>query len=715
VARAAGAGPTARPTRRGVLAAAGAALASGVLAGCGAQAALAPRPAARAPVVLSLLPPLCWPGGVGPTLWGVLYAAMEPFRRAHPGVEVRLFGNQGYQGATQAAMLAGQGPDVFADWILPPFVEHGLALDLTPLLRRDGLDLGVFAPGQLAPLREVSGFGPAGPGALCALPAFLRTEAYAVNLSVLEDLRLPRPEPGWTVGEWTRLWERAAVPPSRGRRARYGTDLDNGGYQYGYDGVTPYRLWGYGGEYVDPSDPTRCYLASPGSIAAGTLRYQLLWDGVAGWGDFARGEVVCTHATCTCGSQAAEAATWRGFDWDYFPDPVWPVRRASYAGSDFLAIWSGTRHPEAAWELLKWLAFSSAWQRVVMRTSLSGPNQPRLWDEWAAVIRAFAPPLARKNLDAFVVPVQEGAPYAGRAFRYADAEVKAVLAEYGALLATRRVGVAEAFRAMAAAIDGIQARAARAAAPAASVASFLASVARADRDPAAAVFPPPPRLGMGSPPVPAPGLVRVVAGGHRVTLVGEGAGVAGDADSMTFAAQAWVRGTGRFVCRLVSVAARGADHLADGAKIGLLARSDLSSMAAEIGVEVAMGRGVHVHTRPFPGTALGDHRPPSDVQATGLLGKDVILRPDSRPASNYLLRPVWLRLDVEVNRWSAYTSLDGRRWTLALGPVGMGFLGCWVGVFATAHGGPAVVAVFDRLEGFRPLEAVAVGVVPAAS
>ena len=117
-----------------------------------------------------------------------------------------------------------------------------------------------------------------------------------------------------------------------------------------------------------------------------------------------------------------------------------------------------------------------------------------------------------------------------------------------------------------------------------------------------------------------------------------------------------------------------------------------------------------MHTRPFAGTSLGDHRPPSNSNPTGLIGKDVILRPAARPAGNYLLRPVWLRLDFEVDHWTASTSLDGTDWTQAYAPVGMGFLGCWVGVYATPHGGNNVLAIFDHLAGFQPDRFVTVGV-----
>lgn len=671
-----------------------------------------------APIVLSFLPSQSWPTAIGPTLWQVLYAGLAPFLARHRGIAIRLFANQGYQGATQAAMLAGAGPDVFSDWVLPPFVQNGLMLDLGPYLRRDHMDLGVFPSGQVSFFRQAGQFSPVQPDGLFAVPAYLHTEAYALNLTVLDGMGLPHPEPDWTVAQWTRLWEAVTIKPGRGRKRRFGTDLDDGGYGYGYNMITPYRLWGYGGEYVDPQDATRCYLASPGSLACGRARFQLLWDGVATLSGaasaFAAGRLVSTHHTCTCGSQVLEAEQWTDFHWDYFADPVWPARRASYASSDFYGIWSGTRHAEAAWLFLRWLAFGADWQRLLMRTALAGPNQARLWEEWTRVVRAFAPPLQYKNLNAFAVPVERDDPYFGRAFRYSGDAVQAVIQRYAPLLNGQQLTVDAAFREMAQQIDAVQ-RAGAAAAPGVALAATryrdevaAARVARSDGR--AWRFPAPPRTGLGTPAVAAPQLAWINRTSGSVTLIGEGGGVAGDSDSMTFACVANVASQGRFVCRLGLIAADQGTGLAAGAKIGLMARSDLSDMAAEVGIEVAMGRGVHMHTRAFPGTSLGDHRPPSPTARTGLIGQDVILRNAATAARNYLLRPVWLRLDFVIDRWLAYTSLDGSAWTQAFAPVGMGFVGCWVGVYATAHGGNNVLARFGQLAGFRPDTFVTVGV-----
>jgi len=206
--------------------------------------------------------------------------------------------------------------------------------------------------------------------------------------------------------------------------------------------------------------------------------------------------------------------------------------------------------------------------------------------------------------------------------------------------------------------------------------------------------------------VDAPQLLQVGPAG-RVALLGEGSGLTGGGDSLTFAGSPSRLSRATFVARLVSVSAAHGTGLADGAKIGLMARSDLSSTAGEFALGIAMGRGLHLMTRPFPGGQGGDNKPPAH---TDVVAGQPVLANDQAALSNYLLRPIWFKLELEVDRWTGYVSLDGRNWVPAYTPFGMGFVGAWVGLFATAHGGNPVRAVFDHLVGFSPSTVVTIGV-----
>jgi multiple sugar transport system substrate-binding protein len=66
------------------------------------------------------------------------------------------------------------------------------------------------------------------------------------------------------------------------------------------------------------------------------------------------------------------------------------VRRVTLATTDGFAIYAGTRHPEAAWELLKFLV-SREYGRAMARANFLQPARASLVDEWIQLIRTEFP------------------------------------------------------------------------------------------------------------------------------------------------------------------------------------------------------------------------------------------------------------------------------------------------------------------------------------
>jgi hypothetical protein len=141
-----------------------------------------------------------------------------------------------------------------------------------------------------------------------------------------------------------------------------------------------------------------------------------------------------------------------------------------------------------------------------------------------------------------------------------------------------------------------------------------------------------------------------------------------------------------------------------------MARANLGDAAPWAALEVALGRGVHFQARQVAFNGPSDQRPASPGAASGLVGANALLRDNTKPAANYLLRPIWLRLVLDVDQWTAFTSWDGRTWTPAGSPVLCAFVGAWVGLCVTSHAsGKFITATFDHLEGFSPAMVVQVG------
>ena len=72
------------------------------------------------------------------------------------------------------------------------------------------------------------------------------------------------------------------------------------------------------------------------------------------------------------------------------PFPAGPVRRVTLATTDGFGIYAGTKHPDAAWELLKFL-ISKDYGRAMARTNFLQPARASLVDEWAGFIRQEFP------------------------------------------------------------------------------------------------------------------------------------------------------------------------------------------------------------------------------------------------------------------------------------------------------------------------------------
>ncbi|MGH2542808.1 MAG: hypothetical protein ACRDIB_08425, partial [Ardenticatenaceae bacterium] len=71
------------------------------------------------------------------------------------------------------------------------------------------------------------------------------------------------------------------------------------------------------------------------------------------------------------------------------------------ATTDGYGIYAGTRHPEAAWELVKFLT-SKEYGRAMARANFLQPARASLVDEWANIIRQDFPEKAKDvNIAAF--------------------------------------------------------------------------------------------------------------------------------------------------------------------------------------------------------------------------------------------------------------------------------------------------------------------------
>jgi multiple sugar transport system substrate-binding protein len=76
------------------------------------------------------------------------------------------------------------------------------------------------------------------------------------------------------------------------------------------------------------------------------------------------------------------------------PFPAGPARRATLATTDGFGIYAGTRHPDAAWELLRFL-ISQEYGRAMAKAHFLQPARASIVDDWVAFVRAEYPDKAQ--------------------------------------------------------------------------------------------------------------------------------------------------------------------------------------------------------------------------------------------------------------------------------------------------------------------------------
>ncbi len=638
----------------------------------------------------------------------------EYFVAKHPGIDLKV--NFDFHGNSQgliAAMLAGSAPDVFEEYTnLPLLVSQGLLLDLSPYIQRDNLNLDQFLPGEINAFRALNATGAVGQ---YALPAYVHQFAMMVNLGVLDDLGLPYPSEQWDYSEAEKIWRAAAGTVPGSTTHRYGTN-----FLWQTEGPMSFYLHGWGGAYVDPQDPARCVLDQPQAMAAGQWIFGLIQDGVGtqnfspytdGGQHFRSGQLVSQWAG-TDSEMPEIAAGLRNVKFRFYPMPRWPRGWFTANANDFHAIWAGTRYPEAAWELERFLATDVNWQRALIKLYLAGPALNALWPEYIRTVEEYAPPLRHKNLDVFLLQVERRMPMFHAYFQFESDNAFLIVQKWTNRILSKQVSLEEGFSAAARevnAFEAVQRAAARSLQQAG--ATLTATIAREKADPNLVVAAPP-RAGEGTQATAAPKLVTASAGSYEIT--GLGSGLQGTADGGTFACAAWSRSRGRFICRVVAIANGDSPQgIASGAAVGLMARANLGSEAPEVALVIQSNRGIHFHSRPLAGLNVADQRPRN--YGGGLLPPQGLLHNGHKVHRNDLLRPVWLRLDQVANTWTAYTSLDGNAWTAAGIPVAVQADAFWIGLFVSPHDASfgdkpyTLRARFDHVSGFTPTTFVTIG------
>lgn len=282
--------------------------------------------------------------------------AVDGFRKLHPNITVKVTGNQTDDQLTNA-IRGGRPPDVVASFTtdnLGQFCESGAWQELTPLLKRDKIDLGIF-PKAVQDYTQYK-------GKRCALP--LLADAYGLyyNKKLMKGNAPPK-----TMSELADLAKKLTVRNPDGSIKVAGFMPSVQYYEHTPQHIAP----GFGVKWLT-DDGKANFSKDPAFKAYLKWSKDLLdWYGYDNAKKFMRsmGQEFEASNPFQKGKVAmAIDGEWRtkfieneapGLDYGTAPPPVADERAASY-GSGFtlgtiMGIPRGAKHSQAAWEFVKYL------------------------------------------------------------------------------------------------------------------------------------------------------------------------------------------------------------------------------------------------------------------------------------------------------------------------------------------------------------------------
>ncbi len=290
----------------------------------------------------------------------------------------------------QEAMLddlrAGTAADVFQGCCthLPTWAQMGYTLDLRPYVAAD-LERATIDDWDPAQYRALI----ARDGHQFALPKYHGALALYYNRDLFDQYGVDYPGWTWTADDYLTAMRQL----TRDRGAGKGGQLWGSMIDISWDRIQVY-VNGWGGHFVAPDDPRRCLMAEPEAMAAMEWLRDRIWRDHVMASTLDVQNMATRQAFISQKVAMVEDGSWAlkdilesaDFRVGVAPLPAWPAQRATLATTDGFAIYSGTQHPEAAWELLKFL-IGRDYGRAMIRANLLQPARASLIEDWQAVIR----------------------------------------------------------------------------------------------------------------------------------------------------------------------------------------------------------------------------------------------------------------------------------------------------------------------------------------
>ena len=345
---------------------------------------------------------MCMSGVVDEVWYG---ECLPYFNERYPHIKVDNVGGVSEEKLI-AAFVAGNAPDVFAGAAerAVRYQETGQLLDLTPYMNRDLTqeDFDDWYEEQLGCWRRTEP-----PVGQFFLPKYAGTLIIFYNVEFFDEEGVDRPprrwKDAWNYDEYLEAMLKFVKKDASGKIIRWGS--------WGFIGRerAQMHLNGFGGHFVDPEDNTRCALGDPPAQEALWWLYDRTWKDnsypqAPQVGDLNRYEVICTGMTAMMeeGAWGLQRITdmCAKIKWNISPFPKGPAKQVTLACTDGYGIWEGTKYPDAAWELEKFVC-GSFFGKIQAKTRLKMPSRKSLLTYWYQIGREQYPALEDVDLEIF--------------------------------------------------------------------------------------------------------------------------------------------------------------------------------------------------------------------------------------------------------------------------------------------------------------------------
>jgi multiple sugar transport system substrate-binding protein len=398
-------------------------LASASLASC------APPPAATAPAAQG--GPTKTPGEKAQLVYQdwqtewfppMAQSMLEEFHATHPNIRVYYtLDPDNLADKMLSDFQSGTAPDVFDGCcdFFPIWGQGGYTLDLRPYVAADleQATIDDWDPVQYRALftRDGRQFG---------LPKYHGALALFFNKDIFDEVRLPYPDEHWTHEDYSQAMRRLTLD----RNADDQTDVWGSMFDISWERIQVHvNAWG--GHFVDPEDPTRSRMAEPPALAAMEWLRARTWDDRVMPSPLDVQKRGTRQAFVDRQLAMVEDGSWAlrdilkdaNFRIGVAPFPAGPARRATLATTDGFGIFAGTKYPDAAWELLKFL-ISKNYGLAMIQAHFLQPARLSLVDDWIATVRDEYPTKTNgMDLAAFADGQRKGYSVVAEIFAHQDA------------------------------------------------------------------------------------------------------------------------------------------------------------------------------------------------------------------------------------------------------------------------------------------------------